>query len=255
MTLDEFRREWPLLRTSFLLAQELYETTNPGSAADFGIGPTFDELLEVTREYVRTRVTYPQNGDKRDIGIYNWRLQARDVLENAVRGSSGGGTQPVPILSTPEWLDSRLLKRFQWTGILAEGKKAHTNKVPCHTDLEKKFADFLDGAKDVLRYLKNERFGFSVTYYEHNRPRQFYPDFIVAVREKDGTETMWLAETKGEIRTNVPLKNGAAHLWCETISATKYGRWRYLFAQQLKFETALREGAATFAEVASDLAG
>ena len=46
MTLDEFRREWPLLRTSFLLAEELYEATNPGSAAELGIGPTFDELLK-----------------------------------------------------------------------------------------------------------------------------------------------------------------------------------------------------------------
>ena len=86
MTLDEFRREWPLLRTSFLLAEELYEATNPGSAADLGIGPTFDELFEVTREYIQTRVTCPTNGDKRDIGIYNWRLQARDLLENAIRG-------------------------------------------------------------------------------------------------------------------------------------------------------------------------
>jgi hypothetical protein len=45
MRLDEFRREWPLLRTSFLLAQELYDATNPGSAADLGIGPTFDDYL------------------------------------------------------------------------------------------------------------------------------------------------------------------------------------------------------------------
>src|ERR1039458_10047140 len=43
-----------LLRTSFLLAEELYEATNPGSAADLGIGPTYDELLDVTREYVQT---------------------------------------------------------------------------------------------------------------------------------------------------------------------------------------------------------
>jgi len=255
MTLDEFRREWPLLRTSFLLAEELFEATNPGSAADLGVGPTYDELLEVTREYIQTRVTYPKNGDQRDIGIYNWRLQARDLLENAIRGASGSGTQPVPILAAPEWLDSSFLKRFQWTGILAEGKKAHTNKVPCHTDLEKKFADFLDNAKDVLRYSKNERFGFSVTYYEHNRPRQFYPDFIVAVREKDGKETMWLAETKGELRTNVPLKNGAADLWCEKMSTTRYGQWHYLFAQQLKLEKALSKGTATFAELASELAG
>src|ERR1019366_10647247 len=69
-----------LLRTSFLLAEELYEATNPGSAADLGIGPTYDELLDVTREYVQTRVTFPKNGDKRDIGIYNWCLQAPDLL-------------------------------------------------------------------------------------------------------------------------------------------------------------------------------
>jgi type III restriction enzyme len=253
LTLDEFRKEWPLLRTSFLLTEELYEATNPGSAADLGIGPTFDELLDVTREYIQTRVTHPKNGDMRDIGIYNWRLQARDVLENAVRGASGSGTEPVPILATPEWIDSALLKRFQWTGILAEGKKTHANKVPCHTELEKKFADFLDGAKDVLRYLKNERFGFSVTYYEHNRPRQFYPDFVIAVREPDESESMWLAETKGEMRTNVPLKNGAAQLWCEKMSTTKYGKWRYLFAQQLKLEKALGKGITTFAELALTL--
>jgi len=253
MTLDEFRKEWPLLRTSFLLAQELHDATNPGSAADLGIGPTFDELLDVTLEYVQTRVTCPANGDARDIGIYNWRLQARDLLENAIRGATDSGTERVPILASPEWLDSQALKRFQWTGILAEGKKAHTTKVPCHTDLERKFADFLDDAKDVVRYLKNERFGFSVTYYEQNRPRQFYPDFIVVVRDKDGAEVMWLAETKGEMRVNVPLKNGAAELWCENMSTTKYGNWRYLFAQQMKLEKALNQGAATFTALAAEL--
>jgi hypothetical protein len=93
----------------------------------------------------------------------------------------------------------------------------------------------------------------ATSHYEYNRPRQFYPDFIVAVREKDGTETMWLAETKGEMRTNVPLKNGAAELWCEKMSATKYGKWRYLFAQQVNLEQALRSGVQTYTDLASRL--
>ena len=122
---------------------------------------------------------------------------------------------------TPEWLDSANLRRFQWTGIVAEGKRCHTNKVPCHTDLEKRFADFLDGANDVVRYFKNERFGFSVTYYESNRPRQYYPDFIVVTRDKDGREVTWLAETKGEMRPNTALKSQAARLWCEKMSGTQ----------------------------------
>jgi len=253
MTLDEFRREWPTLRTAFYMAQELLDSTNPGSASELGIGPTFEELLEVTRNYVDTRLKVPNNGDRRDIGIYHWRRQALDVLENAIRGAAGSATAPVPIPGSPEWLDSAQMRRFQWTGIIADGKKCHTNKVPCHTDLEKRFTDFLDAASDVIRYVKNERFGFSVTYYENNRPRQFYPDFIVAVRNSDGSETMWLAETKGERRLNVPLKNGAAELWCEKMSATKYGHWRYLFAQQVAFEAALRKNISTFNELASVL--
>jgi len=42
MTLAEFRREWPLLRSEFDMAAELLERYSPGAAADLGIGPTFD---------------------------------------------------------------------------------------------------------------------------------------------------------------------------------------------------------------------
>jgi hypothetical protein len=71
----------------------------------------------------------------------------------------------------------------------------------------------------------------------------------------DGKETMWLAETKDEMRTNVPLKNGSAELWCEKMSTTRYGRWHYLFAPQLKLEKALSKGTSAFANLAADLLG
>jgi hypothetical protein len=255
MTLEEFRNEWPTLKTVFLMAQELFEATNPSSAAALGIGPTFDELLEVCRRYLNTRIA-PQKvdgsaSDLRDVGIYFWRRQALDVLENAIRGTGLAGVKPVPILGNPEWLDTGNLRKFQWTGVIAEGKRCHTNKMPCHTDLEKRFADFLDGASDVARYFKNERFGFSVTYHEGNRPRQYYPDFIIATRDEEGREVMWLAETKGEIRPNTALKNEAARMWCEKMSATAYGRWKYLFIPQRKLEAALATGKKSLAEVAN----
>jgi type III restriction enzyme len=258
MTLKEVRREWPLLKTSFLIAEELFEATNPGSAADLGIGPTFDELLDLSRRYLGARVLAPEmsggRSDPRDVGIYYWRRQALDVLENAVRGVGAGGVEPIPILGNPEWLDSANLRRFQWTGVLADGKRCHTNKVPCHTELEKKFADFLDRAPDVARYFKNERFGFSITYYEGNRPRQYYPDFIVVGRLSDGREVTWLAETKGEIRTNTALKSEAAQLWCEKMSQTRYGNWRFVLLQQKKLDAALAGGAKSLDEIASSVA-
>ena len=257
MTLDEFRREWPLLKTAFLIAQELFDVTNPGTAADLGIGPTFDELLDVSRRFLGSRVRAlqvdGQTSDLRDVGIPYWRGQVHDVIENSVRGVGVGGVEPVPILGNPEWLDSAILRRFQWTGILADGKRCHPNKVPCHTDLEKQFADFLDRATDVIRYFKNERFGFSVTYYEGNRPRQYYPDFIVVTREADGREVTWLAETKGEVRLNTALKSEAAQLWCEKMSRTTYGAWRYLFLQQRKLEASLTSGVRSLTDLAASL--
>ena len=192
--------------------------------------------------------------DLRDVGIYFWRRQALDALDTAIRGAGSAGVEAVPILGSPEWLDTAHLRRFQWTGIVADGKRCHTNKVPCHTDLEKRFADFLDGAKDVVRYFKNERLGFSVTYYESNRPRQYYPDFIIAARDVDGREVMWLAETKGEIRPNTALKSEAARLWCEKMSGTKYGQWRYLFVAQRNFEKPSTGNAPTLNELAKRLA-
>lgn len=254
MTLNDFRSEWPLLKTSFLVAEELFQATNPGSAVDLGIGPTFDELLEVSQRYLGTRVTpLASDGvkaDPRDIGMYYWRRQALDVLETAIRGAGVAGVSPIPILGNPEWLDTTLLRRFQWTGIVADGKRCHTNKVPCHTDLEKQFADFLDVAKDVVRYFKNERFGFSITYYEGNRPRQYFPDYVVIVKGPSGVEETWLAETKGEIRTNTALKSEAASLWCDKMSRTAYGSWRYLFVPQRKLESALARGVRSFEQIA-----
>ncbi len=252
MTLKQFREEYPLLKTIFMTAGELLELLSPGEAGDMGIGPTFDELLGVTSAYFEQRLLTVGTSDPRDAGIYYWRQRAINVLETAIRNSKSGQTRAVPILGDPEYLDSRQLKRFQWTGITVKGRKCHTSLVPCHTDLERQFADFLDGASDVIRYFKNERLGFSVTYYENNRPRQYYPDFVVLVREAD-EEVWWLAETKGEIRPNTALKQQAAEAWCEKMSGTRYGHWQYVLVRQQHFNRATAAKVKSFADLVTNL--
>ncbi len=249
MTLDQFRGEWPVLRTAFQVAQDLHEAANPGSAAELGVGPTFEELLDLAQRYLDHRTRTLAGADPRDVGVYFWRRQVVDVLETAVRGAGAGRTAAVPMLGSPEWLDTSRLRRFRWTGIVAAGRKCHTNRAPCHTDLEKQFADFLDRSKDVVRWFKNERLGFSVTYYEGSRPRQYHPDFLVAAREADGREVLWVIETKGEIRPNTKVKSEAAEIWCQRMSTTRYGSWRYLFVPQKRFETALAANVRSLAEL------
>lgn len=252
MTLEEFRSEFPLLRSTFTLARELYESTHPSGGEDLEVGPTFEEILEFVTAYVDRRVSAEGTSVKADIGMYYWARRALDIMETAVQGAPAG-TTTVPIFGDPAQLESGSIRRFSWTGLIARGRKCHLTRVPCHTDLERAFADFLDGADDVVRYLKNERFGYSVTYYENNRARQYFPDFIVLVRAGDGTDVWHLAETKGEIRTNTELKRQAAELWCERMTRSGHGAWRQLFVPQRPFEKAMANGVDTFVRLSGVL--
>lgn len=252
MTFDLFREEYPLLRSAFYVANELMDRTNPGTPDDLALGPTFDELIEIVLKYFKTNLIAKETMDPRDVGIWYWRKGVLDILENGIRASASG-VRGIPILGSPPWLDTALLPRFQWTGVVYKGKKTHTNLVACHNNLEGAFASFLDSDKSVLRYLKNERFGFSITYYEGNRPRQYYPDFIVVHLERPGKHTYWLAETKGEITPNTRLKSEAAEIWCKKMSGSRYGEWRYLLVPEQDFEHAVKAGVKTFAFLAKRL--
>jgi hypothetical protein len=92
-----------------------------------------------------------------------------------------------------------------------------------------------------------------VTYYENNRPRQYYPDFIVITRDARGRERNWIAETKGEIRPNTALKSEAAKAWCEKMSRTVYREWRYLFIPQKEFELSLRGNVTSLEQLSRRL--
>lgn len=250
MTLEYFRAEFPLLRSKFILARDLFETV---SAEVGGVltGPTFEEILQFVSLYVDERVTAIGDSEKRDVAIYYWMLKARNILENAIREAPTASTT-VPIFGEPRVLRTTSVPEFKWTAVTAEGKKSEWSLVPCHTELEAEFSRVLDGCKDVISYAKNERLGFSITYYENGRPRQYFPDFAVLVKDGDG-EAWWLVETKGEIRPNTELKKEAADLWCERMSRSGQDRWGHLFVQQKAFEKAHKKGISSFEQLAKEL--
>ena len=57
----------------------------------------------------------------------------------------------------------------------------------------------------------------------------------------------------GIVRARDDSCNNAARLWCEKMSGTKYGQWRYLFVPQRKLEAALSAGVKSLAELAESL--
>ena len=251
LSLEEWRRENPLVRSEFELAKELYESMSGTLDDELLVGPTYEELLGFVSKYVDERVRAIGASRKEDVGIYFWRGHVRNVLETAIRGAPTE-TTTIPIFGDPPLLRTTGVPEFKWPAVVAEGKKCHWSKVPCHAQLEADFSDFIDAAPDVIRYVKNERLGFSLTYYENGRPRQYFPDFAVLVKTDVG-EGWWLAETKGEIRANTMLKREAAELWCERMTRSGHGAWSHLFVPQRQFQKAVKGGVKSFADLVANL--
>ena len=58
MTLEEVRKEWPVLRTAFLMAEELYQADEPGIRRGSGNRPDVRRAARLSRRYLDSRVVH-----------------------------------------------------------------------------------------------------------------------------------------------------------------------------------------------------
>jgi type III restriction enzyme len=111
------------------------------------------------------------------------------------------------------------------------------NLAACDNDFEERFARFLQGAPDVVRFAKlPSQFGFAIDYTDSAANLRYYePDFVAVL--EDGSNR--LVETKGREDPDVAHKDRAARLWCENASILTGQEWRYLKVPQAGFEKLL----------------
>ncbi len=112
-------------------------------------------------------------------------------------------------------------------------KRTLFNLAPCNRDLEVAMSQFLDRAPDVAAFCKNAGpQSLRVDYLTGNGQLAFYtPDFLVRLSD----DNYVLAETKGRVDKDVPLKARAAAAWCKAASKGKT-KWTYLYVPQQTFE-------------------
>ena len=136
-------------------------------------------------------------------------------------------------------------KPFSWRRNLPplEAKQTVFNYVATYNDFERRFAEFLDKAPDVLRFasLGTTEQGesgtqFRVDYLKPSGAIGFYhPDWVVVQKTKAG-EVNWIIETKGRVWEGTAAKDDALKTWCERISAATGAEWRYARINQAEFD-------------------
>lgn len=118
------------------------------------------------------------------------------------------------------------------------------NLVPCNRTLESAFAELCSRASDVAAFAKNAGPQcLRIDYLSDAMRLAFYaPDFLV--RTTDGHH--YLAETKGRVDRDVPIKARAAVEWCKSAS-DKRVKWQYLYVPEEVFQRFRGDGIAELA--------
>ena len=139
-------------------------------------------------------------------------------------------------------------KPFSWRRDLLpkplEANKTIFNFVATYNGFERHFAQFLDKAGDVLRFaaLGTTEQGesgtqFRVDYLKPSGAIGFYhPDWVVVQKTTAG-EVNWIIETKGRVWEGTAAKDEAISEWCERISESTGGTWRFIRVNQGEFVT------------------
>ena len=215
-----------------------------------GLSGQFHELYPTVQNYVRERC-FGRTIDLNDQNI-NSHLSRSEIQEGISKylASRIGMLTVEQHLIEFENLDYHLssTEPFSWRRDLPpfEANKTVFNFVATYNPFERRFAEFLDQAEDVLRFAalgttEQGRSGttFRVNYLKPSGAVGFYhPDWVV-VQDMGEGELNWIIETKGRVWEGTKQKDTAMRDWCRKVSIATGNPWKYIRVNQNQFRPEL----------------
>ena len=228
----EIEREFPADAAGYLnvLARLVLRECRLANLAD-----GFAKLAPLMKRYIETRMfTEQASMDERRVMV---RLNKGDAKQLLFRHFVMAIRELAIVEQEQRLTDERIrvseTKPYATTRETVEADRTVFNRVPCDSELEKRFAQWLDArADDVLAFAKNEpAVGFHVPYMSPSGGLRFYrPDFVVRT-----ADAAYVVETKGLETIEVPLKDQRMAAWCRAASDLTGEDWRYLKVTEALF--------------------
>ena len=207
----------------------------------------FAELYPLVRQYIRERCFGREvDLDDERVRSHLARLEIREGIAKYLARKIAELTMERCALEF-ERADFKLSQTqpFSWRRNLPPlvATKTVFNFVATYNDFERQFAEFLDQARDVVRFasLGTTQQGdsgtlFRVDYLKPSGAIGFYHPDCVVVQQTDEGEVNWIVETKGRVWEGTEAKDDAVRTWCERIRSATGNRWEYVRVDQDKFE-------------------
>jgi hypothetical protein len=231
---------------SLPFAQELLSSIANKVIQRANLGGVFAELYPLIRAYVTDRCFGKTiDVEAEDIRTHLWRQEIQEGIAKYLARKIAELTVETRTLEF-EKAEHRLsqTKPFRWRRNLPplSAKRTIFNFVATFNDFERSFAQFLDQAKDVLRFASlgtteqgDSGAQFRVDYLKPSGAIGFYfPDWVV-VQKTEAGEVNWIIETKGRVWEDTAAKDAAMGDWCKRVSSETGATWEYIRVNQVVF--------------------
>lgn len=110
-------------------------------------------------------------------------------------------------------------------------ERSHVNVVVMDSDWEAICAKTLEEL-EVESYVKNQFLGFAIPYVKDGKDRQYFPDFLVRLKGKDGVPKNLIIEISGMSKDKAEKKWYVESRWLPAVNALKdkydYPEWHFI---------------------------
>ena len=235
------------LSGGLLPVQELLADVTHRVAGKAGLTNRFAGLYPVVRDYIGSRCFGREiEWDDDALRSHLARLEIREgIARYLVRKIADLTVERRQIEFEREDFRLSETRPFAWRRNLPplEAEKTVFNFVATCNDFERRFAEFLDNAGDILRFaaLGTTEQGASGTSFrvDYLKPSGaigfYYPDWVAVQRELDGRIIPWIVETKGRVWEGTAEKDAAMREWCRRVTEATGDTWKYIRVNQADF--------------------
>jgi len=111
-------------------------------------------------------------------------------------------------------------------------QKSHVNYVVMDSDWEGIAAKTLEELPQVISYVKNQFLGFAIPYVKEGKDKNYFTDFIVQCKGKDGNIKNLMIEISGFSKDKAEKKWFVENRWIPAVNALKdkyeYPEWHFI---------------------------
>jgi type III restriction enzyme len=220
-----------------------------------GVSGAFAALAPLVRRYLETRV-FVEPVELEDKVVLR-RLAENDAQE-LVKQAFAEAIRGLRLTEREATITETAIRMtetppFSWSRATVECERTVFNLTAVDSDLERRFALFLDRADDVAAFAKLPVFGrFALEYIaESGALRYYYPDFVVRLVD----DSCLLVETKGIRDQDVPFKDKRARRWSRDATRLTGRQWTYVRVDQDAFDVFTGESVEALCRFAEALQG